>query len=119
IDAEKKLLYRFVAEKSDDLNTWRDNSFGTGLYVAPSLTWNVSSATSATLQAEYRDSRTSFDRGLVAPNKNAALVAPLTTSYQEPGDFQQEKGSSVSLSAYHWLTDAVKWNFSGRRVDSD
>lgn len=119
IDDGGRVLYRFVAEKTEDLNSWRDNTFNDGVYAAPSLTWNITESTSATVRGEYRKAKGSYDRGLVAPNKDASLIADRTTRYQEPGDYQEEEGKTASLSVTHWFENGVTLNFSGRYVETE
>ncbi len=84
IDADHRFLYRLVAEQSK-VDTFR-GGWERATYLAPSLTWNISSTTVATVSAEYRKRSNAYDNLLVAPNKDAKLIAPVTTKYQEPGD---------------------------------
>lgn len=115
IDAERRLLYRFVAQ-TNDTDTFRDRTFNKGAYVAPSLTWKLSRATSATVGFEYRRSESAYDQYLVAPNKDISLVAPITTHYNEPGDLLEEHGHATTLSLTHDFDNGVKWNLAGRFV---
>src|SRR5207245_6502464 len=71
----------------------------------------------ATLQLEYRRSKTHYDTYLVAPHKDIAFVAPIDTSYQEPGDFLLEEGKTATLTVNHDLTDKFRLNFGYRYVD--
>ncbi|MBL8268300.1 TonB-dependent siderophore receptor [Steroidobacter sp.] len=119
IDDAGKYLYRFIAERSEDLNSWRDDTFATSTYVAPSLTWQITDDTSLTVQGEYRESHSPYDRGLVAPNKNLTLRAPRTTRYQEPNDSQDEEGKTLSFSLQHRFANDMKWSFSGRRTETE
>lgn len=117
LDKKGQFLYRFIAETVEDLSTWRDDTFNRGSYVAPSVTWNISDSTEANLKLEHRKSKMAFDRGLVAPSRNVALVAPKTTRYQEPDDFTREQATSLSFTLDHWFKNGVTWNLSGRFVD--
>jgi iron complex outermembrane receptor protein len=114
-NASKTLLYRLVLEDVHrDLfrrDTWEHSS-----YIAPSLTWVVSDQTSATLAAEFRSRKTAYDNFMVAPNKDAHLLADITTGYQEPGDLQSERGRSVTLSVSHEFAPHVRWNTALRTV---
>ena len=115
IDAERRLLYRFVAQHNDT-DTFRDHTFNQGTYVAPSLTWKLTRATSATIGFEYRRSKSAYDQYLVAPNKDISLVAPITTHYNEPGDLLEEHGHATTLALSHAFDNDVKWSLSGRFV---
>jgi iron complex outermembrane receptor protein len=114
IDANHRFLYRLVGEQGK-VDTFR-GGWERATYLAPSLTWNVSSTTVATLAAEYRKRSNAYDNLLVAPNKDANLIAPITTKYQEPGDVQFEEGQSTTLAVRHDFENRAIWNFSVRNV---
>ncbi|MBR0347683.1 MAG: TonB-dependent siderophore receptor [Rudaea sp.] len=114
IDNERRLLYRVVAESSDR-DTFR-GGWERSFYFAPSVTWRVSDATSLRLSAEYRKRTNAYDNLLVAPNKDARLIAPITTRYQEPGDVQQETGRSVTAALEHEFDNEGVWNLAARSV---
>jgi iron complex outermembrane receptor protein len=115
IDAEKRFLYRFIAQ-TNDTDTFRDRAYNKGLYAAPSVTWKLSGSTSATVGFEYRRSESAYDQYLVAPKKDISLVAPITTHYNEPGDILEEQGHATTLSITHAFDNDVKWNLQGRFV---
>lgn len=108
-------LYRAIVEY-DDSDSFRDDVYDKTFLVAPSLTWNVSDATSATLALEYRDRKAAYDAALVAPDFDYRLIAPRNTHYQEPGDTQNEKGRTVSLAVSHAFNDNFTWNLNARSV---
>jgi iron complex outermembrane receptor protein len=114
IDTNHRVLYRFVAEQSK-VDTFR-GGWERATYLAPSLTWNISNATVATVSAEYRKRSNAYDNLLVAPNKDAKRIAPITTKYQEPGDVQFEEGQSTTVSVSHDFDNHAIWNFSVRNV---
>lgn len=109
------LLYRFVAQGGSG-TTFRTNSHERPIFVAPSLTWRLSQATSATLQFEYRRSVSGYDSQLVTPQGNAARVAPLGTSYQSSADTLTEEGETTSLTLSHNFDDGGRLNFAYRDV---
>ena len=115
IDAERRFLYRFVAQ-TNDTDTFRDRAYNKGVYASPSLTWKLSNATSATIGFEYRRSESAYDQYLVAPNKDISRVAPITTHYNEPGDVLEEHGHATTLSLTHAFANDIKFNFAGRFV---
>ena len=73
IDEAHKLLYRLVMETSDK-DGWRDYTWDKSQYVAPSLRWNPSSATSVIALAEYRYRKGAQDLFLPAPNRELSLI---------------------------------------------
>lgn len=115
IDEEGKFLYRLIAEYADN-NTFRDNGFAKSTYLVPSLTWNVSDRTKATVFAEYRDEDNALDNGLAAFNNDIRTVASLTTRYQEPRDEQPEKGYVGGFTLDHSFTDNLNWRVNYRYV---
>lgn len=118
VDEGGKLLYRIVGQHGDR-DTFRDLGFEKGTYLAPSLTWNIGGSTYLTGQVEYRKSRTSFDQGLVAPDRDMSRVASVTTFYGEPGTFREEDGTTLSLFLSHTFANDWQWNTSVRSVDYD
>jgi iron complex outermembrane receptor protein len=113
IDEEKKFRYRFIAD-TNDVDGFRDNTYTRGPYIAPSLSWKLSDRTTATLALEYRKTDTAWDKGLVAPNRDISLVAPITTRYQQPGSTQSESGTTSTLSVVHEFENEATLNFSVR-----
>lgn len=115
IDASKRVLYRLVVDDTND-DTFRHASYDHSQYFAPSLTWNISDATSLTAQYTYLRDRDSYDTELVAPDSNIHLVPPITTRYQEPGDYESERASVLALSFKHTFGNGWFWNFDTRDV---
>lgn len=116
IDAEDRFLYRFVGE-TGKLNEFRRFSYEEPIFLAPSLTWNLSAATSATVAIEYRKIRTHYDTYLVAPQKDIRFVAPIDTNYQEPNDYLLEEGLTTNFFITHRITQGFKFNLGYRYVD--
>ncbi len=121
LNASGSLTYRFVGQVSRD-NTFRDNSFENGNYVAPSLTWEITDNTTATLEMEYRSVASNYaSLFLLAPRlapqpATVAALAPITTNYMSPSDFLHEQGLTESVFLEHRFGNGVKWNFSFRNV---
>lgn len=115
---DESLLYRFIAE-TGYTQGFRVNSYEQPIYVAPSLTWRLSSHTDATLQAEYRRTKTHYDTFLVTPHRDISFVAPIDTSYQEPNDYLLEEGKTVTLFVNHDLGNRFHLNADYRYVDHD
>lgn len=111
------LLYRFVAEHTDR-DTFR-HGFEEATYVAPSLTWHLTDHSELLLALEYRRRKNAYDTQLVAPDKNARLIADIRTRYQEPGDLQEEEGSGGTLSYTHEFDRGLRLNAAFRSVRTE
>ena len=117
INENKTLLYRMVMETSDK-DGFRDFTYEQSRYLAPSFTWNPSSATSLTLIGEYRLRRGAQDLFLPAPNRDINLIPSRTTRLQEPGDYVKEEGYSGTLLFSHAINKNLTFKFSGRSVNN-
>lgn len=116
ITSDGSLLYRIVAEAGYNRG-FRNDSYEKPIYIAPSLTWKIGSRTDITLQGEYRRDKSHYDTYLVAPNRDATLIAPINTTYQEPNDYLLERGYIGTVLAHHDFSDKVKFNIGYRYVD--
>ena len=117
LDSENRFLYRFIAEYGDN-DSFRDYAGAYSYLIAPSLTWNISYDTTATFAFEHRKQRASFDSGLTAPDLDITRMAPYTTRYQEPSDFQEDIGSVFSASLTHSISDDWKYYLNLRAVQN-
>lgn len=115
IDKSRHFLYRVILDDSNR-DGFRSYTYNHSIYFAPSVTWRINNATSATLQYVYQHLHYSYDTYLVAPDSNINLVAPITTRYQEPGDWYREWGSVVSFFLTHHLDNGMTWHFDMRSV---
>lgn len=95
IGSSSRLLYRLIGSYEHS-RSFRDFVKAEDIYVTPSLTWNIASDSVLTIEGEYRYIDGSFDSGLIAPQNDLSLVAPITTRYQEPDDLQTDEGWSVN-----------------------
>ncbi len=118
INDSKSLLYRVILE---DVNkkSFRESVYEHSTYVAPSLSWEVSPDTSARLALEIRHHETAYDNFLIAPNKDANLLARPTVVYQGPNDILPEKGVSETLSLSHTFAPGISWNTALRNVKGE
>jgi iron complex outermembrane receptor protein len=66
LNKDKSLLYRFNLSY-DKSGSWRDSVQSEKLFLAPSLTWNISPRTQLTLAAEYSYNPLVWDGGQVVP----------------------------------------------------
>jgi len=117
LNSNNNWLYRLIAQKHDN-DTFRDFAYNKGLFISPSITWNATDATSATLLLEYREYENAYDKYLTAPNRDISRVAAITTHYQQPGDYQEEKGHSQTLLIRHGFSSSSTLNFSIRHASS-
>ena len=115
IDKDGTLSFRAIGEISDR-NLFRDFSHERVQYAAPSLQWQIGPKTTALAAMEYRHSQTSYDTFLVVPNRDINLVAPFTTHYQTPADYQTEEGHTFTLSLEHQFANKVKLRVAARSV---
>src|SRR3984893_11959167 len=134
IDADKRFLYRFVGEYGRRYG-FRDNTYESGPYLSPSLSWVISDNSLANIAYEFRKVTGSFDTGVIAPGTPVVNAAgaftgavspattvgnvPRTTRYQEPGDYRVETGHSLSASFVHHFEGGPTWNTAARSVYSE
>lgn len=117
LDDENRFLYRFITQYHDK-DTFRDFTFNKGVYVAPSLTWNMTDSTTATVELEYRKYKNAYDKFLPAPGFDIDRVPAFTNRYHQPDDFQRESGYSATVTLRHAFESGATWNFSLRYADS-
>lgn len=115
VGADGKVRFRVIGELSNT-DKFRDFQYDHGTYVAPMVSWDIDASTTLTAQFEYRNARTSFDVGLAAPNNDISLVAPITTVYQEPGNYRSEIGTSETVFLDHEFANGLKWHTGARLV---
>jgi len=116
LDSEQRLLYRFIAEYGDQ-DGFRYNSWDESSYIAPSLTWHLSDATHLSAAFEYRKRENSYENNkLVAPNKDARLIADIRTRYQERDDTADETAYSGTLTLSHYFHNGATLNLAYRGV---
>jgi iron complex outermembrane receptor protein len=115
IAGSDRFLYRLIVDDANK-DSFRTYSFNRNAYVAPSFTWVISDATKLTLAYEYQHLLYSYDTYLVAPNGNIDLVAPITTRYQQPGDWELEHGNVLSTFFSHRFANGFSWHIGTRDV---
>lgn len=113
-----QLLGRAIVQYDDD-QSFRAFVLNKDFMFAPSLTWLLSERTKATLLLEYRKGNDGWDQGLVAPNLDSKLIAPIATRYQNPEDKRMEKGETATLLLHHAFTDSLSWDFNVRSVHTE
>ncbi|MDE2486078.1 MAG: TonB-dependent receptor [Alphaproteobacteria bacterium] len=115
VGADGKVRFRVIGELSN-ADKFRDFQYDHGTYVAPMVSWDLDEATTLTAQFEYRNARSGFDVGLTAPNNDISLVAPITTVYQEPGNYRSEIGVSETVFLDHEFANGLRWHTGARLV---
>ncbi len=115
---DRKWLYRIIASY-DDANDFRDNVQNKDLYIVPSVSWLGWDGAVLNMELEYRRTRTSNDSGLVAPNNDISLVAPRNVRYQEPRDYLNEDGKTLTGTLRKSFKNGVTWTANWRSVWHD
>lgn len=115
IAGNRHFLYRLIVSDSNR-DTFRTFSYDRNVYIAPSFTWRISTATKLTLAYVYQALKYSYDTYLVAPNSDIHLVAPITTRYQQPSDYGKEHGSVLSMFFVHRFSNGWTWHLETRDV---
>lgn len=118
LDSGHRLLGRAIVQYTNQ-QSFRQFVLDKDFMLAPSLTWNISGRTRATLLLEFRRGNDSWDEGLVAPAFNSTLIAPITTRYQNPQDKEMEKGETATLLLHHVFSRSLSWDFNARSVYSE
>ena len=117
-------LYRVIMQYGDNAG-FRDFGNDEDIFIVPSITWNPSADTSITAFVEHRNETVAWDDGLVAPNNAAGapdigLVSQdITTTYQEPGAKNDEKGTTYGVSFSHNLRPSLELRGNYRGVDHE
>ncbi len=115
IAGNRHFLYRMIVDDTNE-DTFRAFSYSRNVFVAPSFTWRISHRTQFTLAYEYQRVRFSYDTYLVAPDSNISLVAPITTRYQQPSDYETERGSVLSSFFVHTFANGFSLHIATRDV---
>lgn len=118
LDGSDTLLGRAIVQYTNQ-QSFRAFVLDKDFMVAPSLTWNISDRTKATLLLEFRHGNDSWDQGLVAPNFDSKLIAPIRTRYQDPEDKEMEKGETATFLLHHAFSHSLSWDFNYRGVYSE
>lgn len=116
LDAGGHFAYRLVGEIGNTRG-FRQFSYEHSIYIAPMLTWKLGDRTRVTVQGEYRRVKTHYDTYLVSPNRDASLIAPIDTVYQEPNDYLLERGKTLTILGTHSFSNKVTFNVGYRWVD--
>jgi iron complex outermembrane recepter protein len=114
--SDDRLLYRLIVQNGYD-NSFQDFSFDQAFYIAPSLTWKIDDATTATVQLEFRSTKTNYmNTQLILPmgEDNLARIAPITTNYTNPDGYQTESGETETLRVTHKFEGGAIWNLGYR-----
>ncbi len=118
LDSSHRFLGRAIVQYTNQ-QSFRQFVLDKDFMFAPSLTWNISERTRATLLLEFRHGNDSWDQGLVAPAFKSTLIAPITTRYQNPQDKEMEKGETATLLLHHAFSRSLSWDLNARSVYSE
>ena len=112
LNDDETVNYRLIAGFENE-NSFRDYVENETLYFFPSISWLISESTRFDAQLEYTKEERSADNGLFVANHDITTINDIETYYQEPGDYDNDKGTAISLSLEHEfnssLTSTVKW----------
>jgi iron complex outermembrane recepter protein len=97
------LLYRFNAVYQN-AGSFRAFMESERFFAAPSLTWNISEATSLTVELEGMYDKRGLDRGLVAVGADVADV-PRERFLGEPGDFRRARQLNAGYLLDHQFNE--------------
>ncbi|QGT81701.1 TonB-dependent siderophore receptor [Pseudomonas coronafaciens] len=103
LDEEGKLLSR-VNLAVEDNNSFRDHVESKRVFVAPSISWQLNPDTSLLVETEFVRQKSTFDRGVVAPNNKWSGVSR-STFLGEPDDDIDNDNNMVQFALDHQLND--------------
>jgi iron complex outermembrane receptor protein len=104
LNADQTVLYRLnaVYERSDDFRDFDQEI--ERIFVAPTLSWQISDRTDLILEFEYLRDERPFDRGVIAFGDGIADI-PFERILGEPDDVVNIEEFSVALRLNHQLSD--------------
>ena len=105
LSKDDTLLYRFNISFQKN-NTFRDLIQGEDLFLAPTLKWNISSRTSATLEFEYNRALSNLDQQILPANANNQPIDSVshTLNYNESNNMRTEQ-TFAGLTFLHQFND--------------
>ena len=112
ITDDKSLLYRlnFVYRDND---SYRDLKYKERVFLAPSITWNISDRTQANLLLEYQNDDFRNDYGFpVVDGQNRPVNLPINRSFSDPASFNKQESQRLFFDWSHAFND--DWKISHR-----
>lgn len=109
LNQDRTWLYRLNVENLDKKG-FVDYTFDKRIFIAPSLTYRPTPATSITLSYEHRDEKELGGVGVPAVGSSPAPV-PISSFYGEPGMNQHFMASALNLKGEHRFND--QWTVRG------
>lgn len=107
LDEDGNVLSR-VNLAVEDGQSFRDHVDRERVFVAPSFSWQLNPDTTLLVESEFMRHRSTFDRGIVAPN-NAWSGVSRSTFLGEPNDGDTDNHNNLLQAALeHHLNDAWK-----------
>ncbi|NWD25931.1 TonB-dependent siderophore receptor [Pseudomonas yamanorum] len=105
LDSEGNVLSR-VNLAVEDNHSFRDHVEAKRVFVAPSISWQLDPDTSLLVESEFVRHRSTFDRGIVAPNNRWSGVSR-STFLGEPNDGDiRNHNNRLQATLEHHLNDA-------------
>jgi len=115
VNGRDDLFYRFIAT-GENINSFRDDVSFENYHIAPSLLWEIDEQNSLLLSMEIGKENGSADHGLFAAQQDINTVADIDTVYQEPGDYDNDKGVAFNADFTHYFNDDSEYHFKWRSV---
>ena len=108
ITKDKSLLYRLNFAYRDN-DSYRDLAFKERIFLAPSITWNISDRTQANLLLEYQNDDFRGDYGFGVENEKTRPVnLPISRSLSDPAAFDQQESQRLFADWSHAFNDDWK-----------
>ena len=105
LDSDGSVLSR-VNLAVEDNHSFRDHVEGKRVFVAPSISWQLDPDTRLLVESEFVRHRSTFDRGIVAPNNRWSGVSR-STFLGEPNDGDiRNHNNRLQATLEHYLNDA-------------
>jgi len=118
LNPEQTLLYRLnaVYEHSDGFRDFEQDT--QRYFIAPVVSWNISDATTLTIEFDYLNDERPFDRGTVAIGTGVADI-PVTRFLGEPEDIGTIEEFGAGYRLEHRFSEALTLRNAFRFVSSD
>lgn len=124
LDDNREFLFRLTGEKRDG-DAQVDYVENNHVYIAPALTWRISSDTSLTLLGHYQEQESYSDQflpasGLVLPNPNGKISTHLFQGEPSRSDLArtEREGYAFSYLFEHYWNDNTLIRHNARYTDS-
>ncbi len=108
------LFYRFILS-GDSTDSFRGDINTSELNLYTTLLWEINDVSQLTFGVEIGKQDGDADQGLAAIDNDISNVASIDTVYQDPGDFDDDKGAAIT-AAYQRDLNNGQFHFNWRSV---